>query len=64
MSNERKMHMELSWSPVEKKHTSKDDQDTLKWLWKWKCIKLVTLLWYIMIHGQQNINWKEDPHGT
>jgi hypothetical protein len=25
------------------------------WLWKWKCIKLVTSLWYIMIHGQQNV---------
>jgi hypothetical protein len=22
-----------------------EDQDTIKWLWKWKCIKLVTLLW-------------------
>jgi hypothetical protein len=25
---------------------------------KWKCIKLVTLLWYIMIHGEQNIKRK------
>jgi hypothetical protein len=33
------------------------DQDTIKLLWKWKCIKLVTLLWYIMIHGQQNVKW-------
>jgi hypothetical protein len=24
-------------------------------VWKWKCIKFVTLLWYKMIHGQQNI---------
>jgi hypothetical protein len=30
-----------------------EDYDTIKCLWK--CIKLVTLLWYIMIHGQQNI---------
>jgi hypothetical protein len=22
------------------------DEDTMKWLWKWTCIKLVTLLWY------------------
>jgi hypothetical protein len=27
--------------------------DTIKWLWK--CIKLVTLLWCIMTHGQQYI---------
>jgi hypothetical protein len=32
-------------------------QDTIKWLWKWKRIKLVTLLWYIMIHGQQNLKF-------
>jgi hypothetical protein len=30
-----------------------ENYGTIKCLWK--CIKLVTLLWYIMIHGQQNI---------
>jgi hypothetical protein len=30
---------------------------TIKCLWKWKCIKLVMLLRYIMIHGQQNIKY-------
>jgi hypothetical protein len=30
-----------AWRP---KHV--EDQDTIKWLWKWMCIKLVTLLWY------------------
>jgi hypothetical protein len=39
-----------AWHP---KHV--EDYDTIKWLWKWKCIRLVTLLWYILIHGQQNI---------
>jgi hypothetical protein len=39
-----------AWPP---KHV--EDQNTIKWLWKWTCIKLVTLLWYIMIHGQQNV---------
>jgi hypothetical protein len=29
----------------------------LQVVWKWKCIKLVTLLWYIMIHGQRNIKY-------
>jgi hypothetical protein len=38
-----------AWRP---KHV--EDYDTIKFLWKWKCIKLVTLLRYIMIHGQQN----------
>jgi hypothetical protein len=35
--------------------SSVEDYDTIKCLWKWKCINFVTLLWYIMIHGQQNI---------
>jgi hypothetical protein len=39
-----------AWRP---KHV--EDYDAIKCLWLWKCIKLVTLLWYIMIHGQQNI---------
>jgi hypothetical protein len=42
-----------AWRP---KHV--EDQDTIKWLWKRKCIKFVTLLWYIMIHGQQNVKFK------
>jgi hypothetical protein len=42
----------VAWRP---KHV--EDYDTIKCLWKWKCIKLVTLLWYIMIHGQQNIKF-------
>jgi hypothetical protein len=33
-----------AWCP---KHA--EDQDTIKWLWKWKCIKLVTLLWFDLI---------------
>jgi hypothetical protein len=33
-----------------------EDYDT-KCLWKWKCIKLVAFLWYIMIHGQQKIKF-------
>jgi hypothetical protein len=37
-----------AWRP-----THVEDKDTIKWLWK--CIKLFTLLWYIMIHGQQNV---------
>jgi hypothetical protein len=41
-----------AWHP---KHA--EDYDTIKWLWKWNCIKLVTLLWYITIHGQQNIKF-------
>jgi hypothetical protein len=41
-----------AWRP---KHV--EDQDTIKWLWKWKCIKLATLLWYIMIHGQKNVKF-------
>jgi hypothetical protein len=39
-----------AWCP---KHV--EDYDTIKQSWKWKCIKLVTLLWYIMIHDQQHI---------
>jgi hypothetical protein len=36
--------------------------NTIKWLWKWKCIKLVTLLWCLMIHGQQNIKFMISCH--
>jgi hypothetical protein len=39
-----------AWRP---KHV--EDYDTIKCLWKWKCIKLVPLLWYMIIHGQQSI---------
>jgi hypothetical protein len=39
-----------AWHP---KHV--EVYDTIKCLWKWHCIKLVTLLWYIMIHSWQNI---------
>jgi hypothetical protein len=41
------------WTLDSRKHG--EDQDTIKWLWK--CIKLVTLLWYIMTHGQQNVKF-------
>jgi hypothetical protein len=41
-----------AWRP---KHA--EDEHTIKWLWMWKCIKLVTLLWYKIIHGQQNIKF-------
>jgi hypothetical protein len=41
--------------PEDRRPQHEEDQDTIKWLWKWKCIKLVTLLWYIMIHCQQNV---------
>jgi hypothetical protein len=30
-----------AWHP---KHVQ--DSDMIKWLWKWKCVKLVTLLWW------------------
>jgi hypothetical protein len=43
-----------AWRP---KHV--EDYDTIKCLWKWKCIKLGTLLWYIMIYGQQNIKFSK-----
>jgi hypothetical protein len=42
-----------AWRP---KHV--EDYDTIKCLWKWKCIKFVGLLVYIMIHGQKNIKSK------
>jgi hypothetical protein len=45
-----------AWHP---KHV--EAQDTIKWLWKWKCIKLVTFLWYIIIHCQQNVKNTKHP---
>jgi hypothetical protein len=38
-----------AWRP---KHV--ENQDTVKWLWKLKCIKLVTLLWSICLLASQN----------
>jgi hypothetical protein len=32
-----------AWRP---KHV--EDYDTIKCLWKWKCMQLITLLWYIL----------------
>jgi hypothetical protein len=37
------------------RHADVADYDTIKCLWNLKRIKWVTLLWYIMIHGLQNI---------
>jgi hypothetical protein len=37
-----------AWRP---KHV--EDQGTIKWLWKCKCIKLVTLLWYCCWFSQK-----------
>jgi hypothetical protein len=35
-----------AWRP---KHV--EDSDIIKWLWKWKCIKLVTFLWARLSYG-------------
>jgi hypothetical protein len=47
-----------AWSP---KHV--EDQDTTKWLWKFMCIKLVTLQWYAVeiTKLMEYVDSKEDP---